>query len=617
MINLSLGLFVLFKDIRRSFHRLFFFFSLSQAIWWLNLCGLFYLSEAGAASWNKIFQLGFFFIAPTVFHFFVEFLENKEKVYKWLLWFSYGLAFSAVCITWMPRFETRLIKYSFGYYPAFSRPADLLHLFNLLLCLTYAVIASFKKYRITVSRLEKRQLQYLFFGIAISILSGYVAFLGQFDARIYPSALAGQVVYICFIFYAILQHRLWNLDVVINKIFFSLLLFGSLVALHTLSVKFFAPQIGYLLATAISSGLVIFVLVGTPYRRLVRRFADTVVYRGKYDYRILLSELAHTLVAMLDLESLLNYVTGLIVQNIGVKKLSLLLEDPETGNYILRNSYGLDSASEHNFALSSQQRIVQWLLDKKEIFVKEEMEKAMSPVEFKSLYGGLGGIGAELIIPLIYKDRLVGILNLDQKLSGSTYDQGDIDLLTLFADETAIAVENARLYLEAITDGLTKLYHHTYFMNRLNTEFERANRHSRSLSLLMIDFDHFKDFNDNYGHRAGDTVLRSVAGLIKSRLRAIDIAARYGGEELSVILPETALQGAMVVAEQIRKKIEEANITFENKRLAVTVSIGIASFDGANKKFTREDFIKQADKALYDAKKKGRNRTCVFKSGNQ
>lgn len=224
VINLSLGLFVLFKDFHKPTNRLFFFFSLSQAIWWLDLSGLSYLPKAAAVSWNNILQAGLFFIAPTAFHFFVEFLQNREGEYKRLVWFFYSFALCAICVTWIPGFETKLMRYSFGYYPVIANPVDLLYLFNLLLCLIYASIASFKKYKATISRLEKRQLQYLLLGIVISILSGYVVLLGNFNERVYPGALIGQIVYICLVFYAILEHRLWNLDVVINKIFFSLFL---------------------------------------------------------------------------------------------------------------------------------------------------------------------------------------------------------------------------------------------------------------------------------------------------------------------------------------------------------------------------------------------------------
>jgi diguanylate cyclase (GGDEF)-like protein len=409
-----------------------------------------------------------------------------------------------------------------------------------------------------------------------------------------------------------LQYRLWNLDYVLNKVLFGVLLFAPLIILQTVSVELLASQIGYMQATAISTLFVIYLLIGTPYRRKVQKSVDELVYRGKYDYRRLLSELTHTLVAMLDLESLLNYINRLIIQNLGASRLALFLEEPETERFILQSVHGIESNLVKKYSLSPYEGIIRWLRESKNIFVKERMEKITGPEEFHSLYGDLGKFGAEIVIPLVYKDGLIGILSLDSKLSGATYDQGDIDLLSLFADEAAIAVENARLYVDAITDGMTRLYHKKYFMKRLDEEFDRAKRHGHFLTLMMIDVDLFKSLNDTYGHRAGDAVLKSVAKLMKSRMRTTDILARYGGEEFSAILPETDKVGAMNAAEQIRLAVEESAVEYEEEELSTTISIGITTFEGKDKESNMEDLIKRADKALYDAKKGGRNRVCVF-----
>jgi diguanylate cyclase (GGDEF)-like protein len=174
------------------------------------------------------------------------------------------------------------------------------------------------------------------------------------------------------------------------------------------------------------------------------------------------------------------------------------------------------------------------------------------------------------------------------------------------------------LLKEAITDGLTNLYDHKYFMLRLEEEIERAKRYLRPLSLLMIDIDYFKEYNDAFGHQKGDELLVKIAGVFKRFTRRVDMAARYGGEEFVIILPETPMQGAVIVAERLRKCIEEIKF---NERKKVTISIGIGTFDGAKfafepgtavnaqkTAFTKEDLIKMADDALYRAKNNGKNR---------
>ena len=158
----------------------------------------------------------------------------------------------------------------------------------------------------------------------------------------------------------------------------------------------------------------------------------------------------------------------------------------------------------------------------------------------------------------------------------------------------------------ATLDRMTRLYIHHYFQERLLEEIRRCSRKKSPLSLIMCDIDHFKKFNDDYGHQQGDRVLKEVAKIFKSSLRSVDIPARYGGEEFAVILPETELKAASVIAERLRSKVEEYEFPGQDKPLHVTVSLGVAQYNEKIDK-TREDFIKRTDIALYKAKNDGRN----------
>jgi two-component system, cell cycle response regulator len=155
----------------------------------------------------------------------------------------------------------------------------------------------------------------------------------------------------------------------------------------------------------------------------------------------------------------------------------------------------------------------------------------------------------------------------------------------------------------SITDDLTKLYNSRYFYQQLQNEIKRFYRYHRPLSLLLIDIDHFKYYNDTYGHLEGDKILFKIAGLISSCLRAMDTAYRYGGEEFTVILPETSCDAALIVAERILRTVRTTFFD-ENSGTKITVSIGVSEYaDGES----MSDFIRRTDKAMYVAKGKGRN----------
>ncbi|MGE5417340.1 MAG: diguanylate cyclase [Acidobacteriota bacterium] len=177
--------------------------------------------------------------------------------------------------------------------------------------------------------------------------------------------------------------------------------------------------------------------------------------------------------------------------------------------------------------------------------------------------------------------------------------------------------EYDKLQAISIVDELTGLYNRRYFMERFVEEMNRAKRYKYSISCLMIDVDYFKQINDRFGHLTGDKVLAEIALTFKNFTRVVDLVARYGGEEFVVLLPQTDLSGAMIVAEKIREKLAETDLEVEGKTVRITVSIGIGQYYGEGASGgTIQDLLSQADQALYQAKRAGRNQTCVYSTGS-
>ncbi len=169
--------------------------------------------------------------------------------------------------------------------------------------------------------------------------------------------------------------------------------------------------------------------------------------------------------------------------------------------------------------------------------------------------------------------------------------------------------EAERLYALAVTDGLTQVANHRHFQDRLREEFRRAQRHDDPLALILLDLDHFKAINDNFGHQLGDEVLAAVVVAIKYSVRETDFVARYGGEEFAVLLPRTHLAGALTVAERTAHEIKK--LKFAAPGLAVTASFGVSGYPGRSVN-TAEQLVKTSDEALYRAKREGRNKIALF-----
>lgn len=213
------------------------------------------------------------------------------------------------------------------------------------------------------------------------------------------------------------------------------------------------------------------------------------------------------------------------------------------------------------------------------------------------------GASTFAIAPLLSEKKLVGALIIDN------LPRQDFDKFVILAIQFALEIKKVLLYETveelAITDGLTGLYVRRYFLERLKEEMNRSKRYSFPFAFLMLDIDDFKKCNDTYGHLVGDVVLRDIGQIMRSCVREIDLIARYGGEEFSILLPETDREGARMVADRIRKRVEENVFKAYDETLKITISIGVSMYpDDAH---DPRQMIEKADVALYAAKRSGKN----------
>lgn len=228
-------------------------------------------------------------------------------------------------------------------------------------------------------------------------------------------------------------------------------------------------------------------------------------------------------------------------------------------------------------------------------------------------HGSTHGIRSWLGIPLFMYGGCEGVIAV-QSTHARAFRADHQRLLESLALQIAAALQNAHLYELAMVDGLTGLFMRRYFDARIEEEIERSKRYGTAFSVVMMDVDDFKSLNDAHGHLIGDRVLRGIANVVKSQMRGVDTAARYGGEEIAVILPRTEMVNAYNVGERIRAAIAELRITTDSdpsQALRVTASFGIAAYPESTAT-DGEDLVRRADRALYRAKKTGKNRVELF-----
>jgi diguanylate cyclase (GGDEF)-like protein/putative nucleotidyltransferase with HDIG domain len=597
-------------SLKERTNRVFSFYLIVAAIWSFTSFMLHLSSSPSQALfWNEALAVALIWTLISYYNF-IRVYTNGTKGRELFIGYFILLVFAALS------FKGYIIQYAYVIHGVlYHNIGNGIYAIGIL-SITPIVVGLYlliKKYRGSTDPADRNRTMYLIIGWSIITLLTYSNLVPKIAGL--PLDHAGSLINVLIIYYSISRFQMLDIKFVVRRgLAFTLALIPLAVLFSVgllFTLRFYSELPTYVIALVISVLVIILVVIGLPLRRPVQTLVDRAFYGETYAHRQTLLSFTSKMGNMLNLDELSSEMLQSLSKAIRISHAVLMIEDPGSSVFTVRTVYPVAKDDEKDqFTLSFDSPVVTWLEKESNVLTLNQIE---SMPQFKALWEGerenLHNSQLELFCPLKGHGKLIGILGLSGKHTRQIFDQEDVDLILSLANQAGVIVENAQLYSQAmtwaITDGLTRLYNHRYMHECLDKEIARNTRFGATFALIMIDIDFFKTYNDTYGHLAGDDVLASIARCIQSSIRNIDQAFRYGGEEFAVMLPETSTQGAYVVAERIREKIQER--TFKG-RASVTASLGVASWptDG----MTKEELLASADKALYTAKETGRNRTC-------
>jgi diguanylate cyclase (GGDEF)-like protein len=307
----------------------------------------------------------------------------------------------------------------------------------------------------------------------------------------------------------------------------------------------------------------------------------------------------------MELTHLLRRIAGEVTGLMGANSCSIMLLDEERRELMCKAASGLGPEAEARLSFRMGEGVAGWAAATGAAAIIPDVRK---DTRFAVLDGQALPIVSLLCVPLSHKGEVIGTITITAD-EPDAFTREDEETLTFLGGSIVLDIQNARLYRLSVTDSLTRAYNRQYLYQKLPEEIERCRRYGNRLSVIIFDIDHFKRFNDRWGHAAGDQVLREVVTVAGPAVRDVDSLVRYGGEEFLVLLPQTSGASATVIAERFRQLVEQHDFRYGGEILKVTISAGVAEYVGAA---DSEGFIKQADDALYRAKTHGRNRVELF-----
>jgi diguanylate cyclase (GGDEF)-like protein len=655
VLNLILSFIVLFSNPRRVANisgSLFLFFI---AFW--NAANAYYCYSPSLMTMRMTYSSAVLFIVTC--QLFIHYF-SKFHLPRWILVLLSLIAlFFFVAAQWTPAIIIHVVdvsdlnaEWELGYlFVPYS-----IFLFSLVFLILIELIAAYRKSR----GLHKLQLQYLLLGLSAFAVIGTtvslvlpvvgIFFLNNLDS---PSTIfiSGAFTYV------ILIHRLFDIRRLLARLVLGVIVFFVLLSLNGLFIVRLYPHFNITVAAetslmcALAGVYVVFLLlkktkayqvvsslIGSPEVEIFRESMQTML--GILDRDNLICFIAETLQNHYRLHRIqifwamtssgtngrkfpLVMDTGdIMAVSITDKTTDVLrpIKHPSRTLMHLHKESQADISSYLPVVLNTH--LAEALQQKSKILVYEEYQQDRSLSSTDPISQYLQEQRATVVVPCLIRGELQGVVMLGEKPKGDAFTKEDVDSIQTFLMQAGIALHNAFLYEDAISDGLTKLFNRRYLQARLAEQFEIANRYDKTFAVLMIDVDHFKSVNDRYGHQAGDCVLMAIAECIRKHVRASDTTARYGGEEFTVLLQDfhqatslnirERIQKTLILADRIRSAVEHLPIDSGQQSLQVTISIGGCIFDKAYAFSNVQDLLQCADQALYQAKREGRNRVFLW-----
>ncbi|MGI5068092.1 diguanylate cyclase DgcA [Treponema denticola] len=347
-----------------------------------------------------------------------------------------------------------------------------------------------------------------------------------------------------------------------------------------------------------------------------KKYADKILHQEKeiFDLKQLL-QISKSLNSVLEFDRLIEAILYIVMAQLKTLGAAIFTKKSFDDNLFVlnRDHYGFDIIRDAQYSINIDHPLINFLDKSDSGCTPDEISKN---VKTDKIVKDLFSLSPSFFVPLKAKNRMIGFLLLGEKMESShQFTDYEKNIIENIASLAAIAINNSQLLEMTTTDIMTHLklkhYFFTLLMEHLYT-INSSGEKKETLSILMIDIDFFKNINDTYGHAAGDIVLEEVAKIIKSCTRNADTAARYGGEEFVVMLNNTSASAAMAVAERIRKSVEEKSIMYDGKKINVTISIGVSSYNFDLE--SAKSIVERADKALYESKQNGRNHVTLSKN---
>jgi diguanylate cyclase (GGDEF)-like protein/putative nucleotidyltransferase with HDIG domain len=573
----------------------------------------------GVLFWNKVMVSGLF-LSPLYVYFLLTIVSTSKSRKGFVFWSVVMVGLFAV--NWMGLIVTdaRLVRVPVMVGTQLTHDIHLIYAIGPAGVASYAVVALlvfdiFRKAGVFVRQGEAELSR-----VRPVVLAAAIVFIGNF-ANLLPELGRHPIDLLCgfisalVMFYAIFKHRMFEMRFLLTRGMVYSLFVALITALYVYAVylmerylSVFRSMMPYLMTFAALLAALMF----QPLFALTHRIVDMMFYKSTYNQRNALRTFNVNIANNLNLAEISTQLLEAVEQAIRAKRSSLLLRDEETGCYkVFSTTVQLNLM---DMEIPSESPIVRWFNQNDGCLTRDLI--ASHPL-FHGLWDSekktIADLDVQVVVPVKCRGALIGMVLLSSKEVNSSYTLDDLELLNSFGASTAIAVENARLYhrvqQEATTDELTGLYNTRYLYQYLPTVI--VPKSDTPVSIIIIDVDLFKLYNDLYGHFEGDSALRRIGLIIRAAVGQAGVCARYGGEEFAIVLPYYDSQRSLAVAEKIRTEVQRAFFGDDSQsRRFLTVSSGICTYPAAAP--NQDELLTRADLALYSAKNSGKNRTVIY-----